>query len=160
MKKSYYERNKAKWRKYYATRRTIAPVYAAWRSMMTRCGYLKGAKPHEVKRYIGRGITICEEWRDYPAFEKWALTHGWERGLQIDRIDNDGNYEPSNCRFVTAERNSNNRSSCLMVKYHGKTMTLKDAYIASGSTINYKTVNSRVRIGWEVTRALTERTGK
>lgn len=62
-------------------------------------------------RYGGRGIKICDEWNDsYEAFAAWARDNGYADDLQIDRIDNDGNYEPSNCRFVTPRANSNNRS--------------------------------------------------
>lgn len=53
------------------------------------------------ERYLGRGITICEEWRnDFMSFYNWSMDNGWESGLSIDRINNDGNYEPSNCRWT------------------------------------------------------------
>jgi hypothetical protein len=62
-------------------------------------------------RYGGRGISICPEWRSSrKAFFDWALANGYQHGLQIDRINNDGNYEPANCRFVTRSVNSQNRS--------------------------------------------------
>jgi hypothetical protein len=77
-------------------------IYDTWRDMNRRC---HGKHP-KAKWYGGRGITVCEEWRaKFEPFFKWAITIGWKRGLQIDRIDNDGNYEPSNCRFVTREQN-------------------------------------------------------
>lgn len=157
MKREYYNTHKSLWRKYYNTRRRKAPVYATWRSMLTRCGYIEGAKPHEVKRYIGRNIKVCEEWLEYEAFEKWALSHGWKRGLQIDRIDNDGNYEPSNCRFVTAKQNCANRGNCLSVVYRGKRMKLVEAYALSGCCLDYKLVNNRVRnLGWTAEEAFGE----
>jgi hypothetical protein len=63
-------------------------------------------------RYGGRGITICDEWKDsFIKFYEWVVTNGYKEGLQIDRIDNDGNYEPGNCRFVTARVNSHNSTS-------------------------------------------------
>jgi hypothetical protein len=60
--------------------------------------------------YGGRGIRICDTWMaSFQEFYDWAIANGWQAGLQIDRIDNDGNYEPDNCRFVTPQVNSMNR---------------------------------------------------
>jgi hypothetical protein len=59
--------------------------------------------------YGGRGISICDEWLDYETFEKWALANGWQHGLTIDRINNDGNYEPSNVQFITQSDNTKRR---------------------------------------------------
>lgn len=83
------------------------PVIQIWWSMKKRV-YSTWHKRY--KDYGGRGITICDEWKNsYENFYRWALANGWQKGLQIDRIDNDGNYEPSNCRWVTNKENCQNR---------------------------------------------------
>ena len=78
-------------------------LYNVWRSIKQRCFNPNG---HEYHRYGGRGITICDEWKDNPvAFVDWCLSHGYKKGLEIDRIDNDGNYEPVNCQFISKTEN-------------------------------------------------------
>lgn len=80
---------------------------SVWYGMRKRCynDYPKGYGYNSW--YRDKGITICDEWlNDFNAFEKWALENGYQKGLTIDRIDRDGNYEPSNCRWVTPRENS------------------------------------------------------
>ena len=84
--------------------------YTAYRNMMKRCGHLEGASEHSLRDYRDRGITVCELWQKSPlAFGDWLFAHGWHKGLQIDRIDNDKGYSPENCRVVTPKENNNNR---------------------------------------------------
>lgn len=92
-------------------------IYEVWKNMKKRC-YNPNTK--EYKHYGGRGITICPEWRNnFKTFYEWAMSHGYNeeapRGLTtIDRIDNNGNYEPKNCRFITiAEQQRNKRNNKL-----------------------------------------------
>jgi hypothetical protein len=84
------------------------PLYMAWANIKARC-----TNPNlpGYSRYGGRGITMCDEWRnDFMAFYKWSMDNGYAEGLEIDRINNDGNYESSNCRWVTCSVNQQNKS--------------------------------------------------
>lgn len=90
------------------------PWYPTYAAMMQRCGHFKGASEHKLNNYRDRGITVCEEWRNSPrAFGDWLLAHGWRKGLQIDRIDNNQGYCPENCRVVTHRENENNKRNTL-----------------------------------------------
>lgn len=92
-------------------RRKVDPLFVVHNSIKARCSYKKHKAYH---RYGARGITVCEAWKSYKTFAEWCMENGFQKGLQIDRIDNDGNYEPSNCRFVTPEENSQNTSRTML----------------------------------------------
>ena len=79
------------------------PWYSSYKAMMERC-YLPSSGNY--KRYGGKGVTVCEEWHDINKFAEWAESSGYKPGLTIDRIDPLGNYEPSNCQWLTRSENS------------------------------------------------------
>lgn len=82
----------------------LHPLYAIRRSLISRCE-CKNNKFY--KNYGGRGIRVCQNWRNSMLeFYQWAIENGWKKGLSIDRIDTDGNYEPENCRWITIGENS------------------------------------------------------
>ena len=91
---------------------TKHPLHSIWVDMKKRC---YNTNRRSYKNYGGRGIIVCDEWiSDFKAFYNWATANGWQKGLHIDRIENDGDYEPSNCRCTTqAENNRNSRGTKL-----------------------------------------------
>lgn len=86
----------------------MSGIHNSWCNMKQRCLNPKNPKYY---RYGGRGITIEPKWLFIEGFFEWALSSGWKKGLTLDRIDNDGNYEPKNCRWVSASENSRKKSS-------------------------------------------------
>ena len=127
-------------------------LYRKYRHMKDRC---YNPNDSHYKTYGGRGIKICDEWlNNYMAFENWALNNGYQEGLTIDRINNDGNYEPSNCRFITFSENSKKKSTTRYFTYNGKTQNLTDWCIELN--LKYYTVLCRLRAGWSFEKAITE----
>ena len=126
-------------------------LYVVWCDIIQRC-FDKNFRGYH--RYGGRGITICNEWRhDYPAFRSWALSHGYKEGLTIDRINNDGNYEPNNCRWVTMKEQCRNKTGLVWITYNGKTMIMNDWAELLG--LKKSTLGERIRRGWTIEKALT-----
>lgn len=85
----------------------LSKLYAVWEAMRQRC---KNPTAQAYKNYGGRGISVCNEWNDFQKFEAWALSHGYKEGLSIDRIDNDGDYCPENCQWLTRAENASKGS--------------------------------------------------
>lgn len=126
------------------------PLYQVWAEMLARCRRLTNkAYPN----YGGRGISVCKQWEDPKTFIEWCLCNGWERGLQLDRINNDGNYEPSNCRFVTRLVNSNNKRSNIYITHKGETKTITQW--AEHIGVNRGTLNSRLIKGFSIDDCLS-----
>lgn len=99
-------------------------LYNTWCSMRERC---KNPHHSDYSRYGGRGIRVCEEWdKDYSIFRDWAMQNGYTDNLTIDRIDNNGNYEPCNCRWVTRREQNRNYSRNHFITYNGETKCLSD----------------------------------
>lgn len=98
-------------------------LYEIWRQMHRRC-YGKNTKAYQD--YGGRGITICEEWREFGPFKEWALANGYTENLTIDRIDVNGDYCPENCRWATMKQQANNRRSAHYVSYGDETHTVSE----------------------------------
>ena len=131
-------------------------IYNIWANIKTRC-YNKNAL--RFKDYGSRGITMCDEWKnDFQTFYDWAMASGYREDLTIDRIDSDGNYEPSNCRWSTQTEQQNNKRGNVVVLYQGEEHTI--AEWAKIKNIPYHTLRNRITsLGWSVERAMTEREG-
>ncbi|MGL5648334.1 MAG: hypothetical protein ACRDDY_10815 [Clostridium sp.] len=118
-------------------------LYKVYGHMKSRC-YNKKDKLYY--RYGGRGIKVCDVWlEDISVFYEWCLANGWEDGLQIDRINNDGNYEPNNVRFVTQTENVRNRSNTLKIEIEGSVRAFADWCDLFG--VDYKKAKNRFNQG-------------
>lgn len=99
-------------------------LFRIWSNMKTRC-YNPNAINYD--NYGGRGITVCDEWRDdFTTFREWALANGYTNSLTLDRIDNDRGYSPDNCRWATIKEQMNNRRSNTVVSYGGEAHTVTE----------------------------------
>lgn len=125
-------------------------VYSVWKSMVQRC---HNPNDRSFENYGGRGIQVCEEWRDN--FSQFIADMGIRPdGFDLDRIDNDKGYSPENCRWVSRLRNLNNKRTNRFLEFEGRKMTI--AQWASVMGMNYRTLNNRINRGWPLERALTE----
>lgn len=133
---------------------TDSRLYYIYSHMKSRCCN-KNNKNFE--NYGGRGIQVCEEWlgeNGFLNFYEWAMNNGYSEHLTIDRIDVNGNYEPSNCRWADLVTQENNRTNNRMITYDGQTMTM--AMWAKKLGINYKTLANRIYTNkWSIEKALT-----
>lgn len=128
-----------------------SPIYAVWANMKNRC---LNPNVRAYKDYGARGIAVCREWlTDFQAFHDWCLANGYKRGLEIDRIDNDGGYRPGNCRFVTPQKNGRNKRNNRLFEFNGKVRSL--AEWAEYIQVPYNTLQTRVNLGWSIAKALT-----
>lgn len=111
---------------YYVHGLSHEPLFNVLSKMHYRC---ENENHSEYKNYGGRGITVCKEWSmdNASAFIAWAMEHGYQKGLEIDRIDNNKGYSPDNCRFVTRKENTRNRRSNRYVTVNGEAMLLCEA---------------------------------
>jgi len=131
---------------------TDHPTHYVWVAMLQRC---ENPSDKAYKNYGGRGITVCAEWHNAEKFINWALASGWEKGLSIDRIDNDGNYEPSNCRWATRKEQQRNRRNNRLIVFNGKTQCLADWAEEVG--MDFATLWHRLyHFHWPIERAFTE----
>ena len=121
------------------------PLYVVWQGMKKRCN---NETNKSYRWYGNRGISVCEEWVEFLPFYNWAIENGYAKGLHLDRIDSDGDYEPSNCRFVTCKENQRNKRN--NVKYRGVAISK----YCEEHGLEKMLVYSRLRAGWDLERAI------
>lgn len=128
-------------------------IYRIWDGICQRC---LNPKTIKYKNYGGRGIKICDEWlNDSQVFYDWAINNGYKEGLSIERVDNNGNYEPNNCKWATVKEQNNNTRHNVLIAFEGKVQNIEQWAYEKG--INHKTLWARVRkYGWSVEKALTK----
>jgi hypothetical protein len=126
-------------------------LYKIWTDMKKRCNN----KHHwAFARYGGRGIKVCEEWHTFLPFYEWATANGYSDSLTIDRVDNDGDYTPDNCCWVTRKAQANNKSNNILCEIDGEKFTLSQLSEKSG--ISHRTLYSRIcNYGWSVEKAVS-----
>jgi hypothetical protein len=127
------------------------PIYTLWNKIKERCN---NPKIQCYPRYGGRGIKMCDDWlNDFTSFYSWCINNGYKVGLQIDRINNNGNYSPDNCRFVTRRVNCFNRTTNRKYLFDGKELTGLE--LEGISKVPPDLIARRVRKGWSVQRAIS-----
>lgn len=127
-------------------------LYRVWDGIIQRCCNPNAKNYHN---YGGRGISVCDEWRtDFSVFEEYCISNGWKEGLQIDRVNNNGNYCPGNIRFVTQAENLRNKRTNHMITFNGETLCAADW--CERFSIDDSTLWRRLTSGWSVEDALTK----
>jgi len=121
-------------------------MYRTWANMIKRC------VGNKLKDYGGRGIEVCEAWKKFIVFRDWALAHGYREDLEIDRIDNDGNYCPNNCRWTTRKVNARNTSRTKWFTIDGVRISLPEW--CERYNMPYGVVYQRLTRGWDIVKAL------
>lgn len=120
-------------------------LYHIWQGIIRRT---EDSSRKEYANYGGRGICMCQEWRDsFETFRGWALENGYLDDLSIDRINNDGDYEPSNCRWSSRDEQANNRTDTRQLTLNGVTKSVREWSNETG--IPYARIKKRMRLGWD-----------
>lgn len=127
------------------------PIYQVWAGMWGRCNNPNDKFYHN---YGGRGINICDEWKESKVFFSWALKNGYVHGLELDRKNNDGDYCPDNCRFVTVKQNQRNKRNNRFIEFRGESKTV--AEWCELMNMKYYVVLRRLNRGWSADLALTK----
>lgn len=119
-------------------------LFRIWAGMRQRC---ENPNNQKYNIYGGRGIKVCQEWQEFIPFMEWAYDNGYKDNLTIDRVDSNGNYEPSNCRWSSLKKQANNTRSTIFLTYNGETKPASEWSEITG--IPQNTITARKRKGWD-----------
>lgn len=122
------------------------PLYQVWAGMIARCS---NPKHKSYTYYGGRGIKVCKDWHDYTNFRAWSQGK-YTEGLEIDRLNNNGDYCPTNCKWVTDKENSKNKSNNVKVHINGETLLLNDARLKYTPHLSLSAIRGRYYRGWDL----------
>lgn len=126
-------------------------LHIIWHSMLGRCKY---EYTNSYNNYGGKGIKVCEEWeKDFMNFYNWAMSNGYQENLTLDRIDNNKDYSPENCKWSTKIEQANNRKTNKYLEFKGKIKTRAQWCREYG--ISQTTLYDRLKRGWTIEQALT-----
>lgn len=135
---------------------TVRRIFSIWRNMLARC-YID-SKRKDADYYAQKGIRVCEEWKTYESFEKWALENGYDENLTIDRIDENGDYEPNNCQWITIAEQQRKKKCNRWLSYKGTNKILSDW--ANELNIPLKTLADRIdKLGYSFEEAINKKPG-
>ena len=127
-------------------------LYSIWYNMKMRC---YNENSNDFKYYGGRNIKICNEWlNDFKVFREWATNNGYKENLTIDRIDNNKNYEPSNCKWITIKEQQWNKRNTIYCELDGEIKSLPE--LCDKYKIKEDIVYRRLEYGWDIKKALIE----
>lgn len=124
-------------------------LYRIWSNMIQRC---ENPNNDSFSLYGERGITVCDEWKDFTAFCGWAMSNGYANDLSIDRINNEKGYSPGNCKWSTPQEQTDNRRCTHHITHNGKCQTAKEWSKETG--IPYATLLHRIRNKWPTEKIL------
>lgn len=127
-------------------------LYSIWSNMKQRCF---NSNCSGFPLYGGRGITVCEEWMKFSAFQKWAEQSGYDDTLTLERNDVNDGYNPDNCRWIPHAEQAANRRSVLLMEYEGERRSLKEWSSDDRCVVKYHTLYHRVKNGWDMHSAMT-----
>jgi hypothetical protein len=121
------------------------PLYRKWQDMKKRC-YNK--KVDRYNKYGGRGIEVCSEWKtDFMSFYTWCISNGYDKNLEIDRLNVNGNYEPNNCRFISKLENSFNKTNTFYVEVNGVKYSLSKLLFYNNCQSKYRNIWAGLKKG-------------
>jgi hypothetical protein len=126
------------------------PLYRNWQDMKNRC---RNPNTDRYNSYGGRGIVVCKQWdKDFKAYHDWCVSNGWKKGMSVDRIDVNGNYEPANCRIIPIQDQHYNKRNTYYVEVDGNKYSLSMLLRDNNLSNKYALIWLQLKKGWDFNR--------